>query len=177
MSVIKCYGNVATLLWRWNNLVVWPTVAKCSASIKPYMPIEHHKDGFTVMSTWRHSRNILLRMCQECSAITARPRFKIWTLNIGKTQFATTFPCLHFSIFCQITEFSYGPEFTVHPVYFTTTGPGTRIWKLNLSYLEQRSSKNKINMMLKYLHGIILQLNQFWWNNLWSSNIQIKYPD
>jgi hypothetical protein len=56
------------------------------------------------------SRNILLRTCQECSAVTARPRYKIRTLEIGNTWFSTTFPSLHFSIFCQITEFSYAPD-------------------------------------------------------------------
>jgi hypothetical protein len=67
------------------------------------------QDCFTVMSTWQHRRNILLRTCQECSAVTARPRYKIRKFEIKNTWFSTTFPALHFSIFCQITEFSYGP--------------------------------------------------------------------
>jgi hypothetical protein len=62
------------------------------------------------MSTWQHRRNILLRTCQECSAVTARPRCKLRTLEIGNTWFTTTFPSLYFSIFCQITEFSHGPD-------------------------------------------------------------------
>jgi hypothetical protein len=57
------------------------------------------QDCFTVMSTWQHRRNILLRTCQECSAVTARPRHKILILEIGNTWFATTFSSLHFSIF------------------------------------------------------------------------------
>jgi hypothetical protein len=65
------------------------------------------------MSTWQHRRNILLRECQECSTVTARPRYKIQTFEIGKTRFATTFP----STFFQITEFSYGPGLMGHPVY------------------------------------------------------------
>jgi hypothetical protein len=35
-SVIKCYGDAAMLTCRWNNLVVWPTVAKCSKSVNPH---------------------------------------------------------------------------------------------------------------------------------------------
>jgi hypothetical protein len=73
-----------------------------------------HQDCFTVMSTWQHHLNILLRTCQECSAVTARPGYKIRTLEIGNIWFATTFPSLHFSIFCQITEFSYDPELMRH---------------------------------------------------------------
>jgi hypothetical protein len=66
------------------------------------------------MSTWQHRRNILLWTCQECGAITAHPRYKIRTLEIKNTWFATTFPSLHFSIFCQITELSYGPGLMGH---------------------------------------------------------------
>jgi hypothetical protein len=104
------------LIWRWNNLVVWLTVKKCSTSTKPHMTIEHHKDCYTVMSTWQHRLNIWLRTCQECNAVTSRPRFKIRTLEIGNTWFVTNFPSLHFCIFCQITEFSYGPGLTGHSV-------------------------------------------------------------
>jgi hypothetical protein len=74
------------------------------------------QDCFTVMSTWQHRHNILLRTCQECSAVTAYPTYRIRTLEIGNTWFATTFPSLHFSIFCQITEFSYGAGLMGHTV-------------------------------------------------------------
>jgi len=46
--------------------------------------------------------------------------------------------------------------------------------ELNPTYPEQRTSKNKINVMLKYLHEINLHLNPFWRYHLQSSNIQIK---
>jgi hypothetical protein len=42
---------------------------------------------------------------------------EIRTLEIGNTWFATTFPSLHFSVFCQITEFCYGPGLMGHTVY------------------------------------------------------------
>jgi hypothetical protein len=115
-SVIKCYGDVAMLIWWWNNLVVWSTTAKCSMSTKPHMPIEHHTDCFTIMLTWQHRHNILLQTCQECSAVTARSTHKTRTLVIGNTWFGSTFPSLHFSIFCQITVLLW-PGFMRHSVY------------------------------------------------------------
>jgi hypothetical protein len=51
-----------------------------------------------------------------CSAVTARPRYTIRILEIGNTLFAT-FPSLHFSTFCQITELIYGPGLTGHSVF------------------------------------------------------------
>jgi hypothetical protein len=71
------------------------------------------QDCFTAIATWQHRRNILLQTSQEYSTVTARPRYKIIrTLEIGSTWFATTFPSLHFSIFFQMAEYSYGPGLT-----------------------------------------------------------------
>jgi hypothetical protein len=78
------------------------------------------------MSTWQHRLNILLRTCQECSAVTARPGYKLRALWIENSWFVTTFPSLHFFIFCQITELSYGHELMGHLIYICTS-----IWKRN----------------------------------------------
>jgi hypothetical protein len=48
-------------------------------------------------------------------SVKSDPRYKIRTLDIGNTWPATT---LHFSIFCRITEFSYGPGLMGHSVFF-----------------------------------------------------------
>jgi hypothetical protein len=115
-SVIKCYGDVAMLTWRWNNLVVWPTVVWfCWLATYCHGRL-HYKIVSPSCQHCKHRRNIFLRTCQECSVVTARPRHAIRKLEIGKTWFATTFPSLHFSIFCQITEFCYGPGLTGQPV-------------------------------------------------------------
>jgi hypothetical protein len=84
------------------------------------------QDCFTVMPTWQHRRNILLRTCQECSAVTARPRYKIRTLQRGNTRFATTFPSLHFSIIYQIAELSYGLRLMGQSVLWISTYIGTK---------------------------------------------------
>jgi hypothetical protein len=39
------------LTWQWNNLVVWPTVAKCSESAKPHHGRPHYK---TVSPSYQH---------------------------------------------------------------------------------------------------------------------------
>jgi hypothetical protein len=85
-----------------------------------------HTTGFFIMSTWQHCCNILLWMCQECSAITAHCRYKIQTLEFGNTWFT-----INFSISCQITEtaeFSYGPglmghtEWNLYVIFFFISG-------------------------------------------------------
>jgi hypothetical protein len=56
----------------------------------------------------------------ECSTIMAHPRQKIPTLWIRNTRSETYMLPLHFSIFCQTTEFSYGPRLkggTVHIIF------------------------------------------------------------
>jgi hypothetical protein len=90
----------------------------------------HGRPRYKIVSlSCQHRRNILLRRCQECSAVTARRRYKIRTLEIGNTWFATTFPSLHFSIFCQITEFPYGPGLMGHSVYHIETNiSGKSCW-------------------------------------------------
>jgi hypothetical protein len=51
----------------------------------------------------------LLIMQRVCSAVTARPRKK-FQHETGNKLFARTFPSSHFSVFCQIPEFSCGPD-------------------------------------------------------------------
>jgi hypothetical protein len=83
------------------------------------------------MSTWQHRRVFHCCYCEERSAVMSRPEPKIPTLEIGNTSFATTlnlhhfaftllyiYITLNFSVFCQITEFSYDAKLMGHSVYY-----------------------------------------------------------
>jgi hypothetical protein len=103
----------------------WCSVANCGKVL--HVSKTTHAYWKTSLS-YQHGHNILLWMCQECSAIMARPSYKIRTHEIGNTWFTTTFPSLHFSIFCQITEFPYGPRHMGQPVLCHMTSE----WELKI---------------------------------------------
>jgi hypothetical protein len=124
--------SIAALPWRVRSHCPNDNVT-CAFQLSMYKPgwcgfadlLYFATVGHTTRLFHRHvnmatSPNILLRTCQECSAVTAGPRYKIRTLEIGNTWFATTIPSLHFLIFCQITEFSYGPRLMGHVYQWST---------------------------------------------------------
>lgn len=61
-SVIKCYNDVVILTSRWNKLVVWPTKAKCSKSIKP-----HHPGLYTENRAVSSNAHVTMPCCTTCN--------------------------------------------------------------------------------------------------------------
>jgi hypothetical protein len=118
LSVVNDYGSVATLVrQRRRNMfpgVGWrrgegDTGSYCR-KLRRHIP--HSR---TCQS--RISRKVLLLVIEECSAIT-HVLGKFPTSETGNTCSATNFTFLYFSVFSQITEFSYSPRLVGHTIFY-----------------------------------------------------------
>jgi hypothetical protein len=126
----------------WNHFVLMHKPGWCGfADMLHFTTVGHTTRLFHRYVNMAISPNILLRTCQECSAVRARPRCKIRTLEIANTWFATIFPSLHVSIFCQTTEFCYGLGLMGHSAYSVLVmGLSANLMRVNLFWFVKLKS-------------------------------------